>query len=126
MTQFPNRILGIQGLRAIAVLLVVTYHLGLPVGAGFIGVDVFFVISGFVITAMILRQSLTSQRLNFGAFWAGRVRRLLPALSVMVLMTVVLATLFASPIQGQADTGVTGLAASAWVSNGVLAFLGAG
>ncbi len=117
---------GIQGLRAVAIILVVVYHLGLPFGAGFIGVDVFFVISGFVITRMVLRRSASTNRLSLGAFWGGRVRRLLPALAVTVVLTVIGAALFTSPIRGQSGTGITGIAASLWSSNGYLAFMGAG
>jgi peptidoglycan/LPS O-acetylase OafA/YrhL len=58
---------GIQGLRAVAVGLVVAFHAGLPVSGGFIGVDMFFVISGFVITAMLLRQLQVTARLKFGS-----------------------------------------------------------
>ncbi|MDN5745890.1 MAG: acyltransferase family protein, partial [Nocardioidaceae bacterium] len=83
MAEGRARIVAIQGLRAVAVLLVVGFHLGLPVGAGFIGVDIFFVISGFVITRMIFNQTADSRRLRLKAFWAGRIRRLLPALAAM-------------------------------------------
>lgn len=121
-----SKIIAIQGLRAVAVLLVVAYHLGLPIGSGFIGVDVFFVISGFVITRMIFRQTDSSKRLDLKAFWAGRIRRLLPALAAMVVLTAVLASILTSPVGAQPATAMTGIAASAWVSNGMLAFLGSG
>ncbi len=70
----------IQGLRAVAVLAVVIYHIW-PTAApgGFVGVDVFFVISGFLITAHLLREVERSGRVQLGAFWARRIRRLLPA-----------------------------------------------
>jgi peptidoglycan/LPS O-acetylase OafA/YrhL len=78
----------IQGLRAIAVLLVVFYHADVPyVRAGYVGVDVFFVISGFLITGGLLREVATTGRISFVAFYAGRTRRLLLPAAVMVLVT---------------------------------------
>ena len=68
----------IQGLRAVAVLMVVAFHAGLDIPGGFTGVDVFFVISGFVITAMLLRELGRSGHLSFSSFYARRVRRILP------------------------------------------------
>ena len=56
----------IQGLRAIAVLMVVSFHAGLPTPGGFVGVDVFFVISGFVITAMLMREWSREGRIRLG------------------------------------------------------------
>ncbi len=80
----------VDGLRAIAVLLVVVFHFALlPLGeAGFVGVDVFFVISGFLVTA-ILRQQIEGGGFALGAFYAGRVRRLAPALCAVLLATLV-------------------------------------
>ena len=63
-----HRRLDIQGLRAIAVLMVVAFHAGLPLPGGFIGVDVFFVISGFVITAMLNRQWVRDGYIRLGSF----------------------------------------------------------
>ncbi|MDR7085708.1 peptidoglycan/LPS O-acetylase OafA/YrhL [Aeromicrobium panaciterrae] len=106
-----------------AVLLVVLYHVGAPIGAGFIGVDVFFVISGFVITRLVLSRSASTMRLSLRDFWAGRVRRLAPALGVAILLTLLLSVPFASPVGVQGDTGVTGIASVAWLANIVLATL---
>ena len=83
----------IQALRAVAVLLVVVYHFfpsALP--GGFIGVDVFFVISGFLITAHLLREIDRSGRISLGAFWARRARRILPA-ALFTLLCCALATI---------------------------------
>jgi peptidoglycan/LPS O-acetylase OafA/YrhL len=78
----------IQGLRALAVLAVVLYHLWPNrLGGGFVGVDVFFAISGFLITAHLLREVRSTGRLSLSRFWARRVRRLLPA-SLLVLVAV--------------------------------------
>ena len=78
----------IQGLRAIAVLLVVLYHAGIPgLTGGFVGVDVFFVISGFLITRQLDREVEKSGRLHFGKFYARRIRRLLPIATVVVIAT---------------------------------------
>ncbi|HXH35392.1 MAG TPA: acyltransferase family protein [Plantibacter sp.] len=82
----------LQGLRAVAVALVVLFHLRPElVPGGFIGVDVFFAISGFLITAHVLREVETSGSVRLGRFWARRARRLLPA-----ALTVLLATMIAS------------------------------
>lgn len=78
----------IQGLRAVAVLLVLAFHAGVPyVTGGFVGVDVFFVISGFLITGLMLREIERTGRLSLGRFWARRVRRLLPATAVVLAAT---------------------------------------
>ena len=84
----------IQGLRGIAVLLVVAYHARLPhVSSGFIGVDVFFVISGFVITAMLCRELEGSGRISLPRFYARRAKRLLPALAVVLVVVTFLGSL---------------------------------
>ena len=80
----------IQGLRAIAVALVLVYHLSpaaLP--GGYVGVDVFFVISGFLITGQLLREAEGSGRIDLPRFWARRARRLLPAALVVLAVTLV-------------------------------------
>ncbi|MES2172130.1 MAG: acyltransferase family protein [Actinomycetota bacterium] len=91
MTPTPLRptahLAGLDGLRAIAVLAVILYHLSpgaLP--GGFVGVDIFFVISGFLITGLLLRERTETGRIRLGAFWTRRARRLLPALAVLVLV----------------------------------------
>ncbi|KRP63122.1 acyltransferase family protein [Pseudomonas trivialis] len=79
----------IDGLRAVAVLAVVLFHFGVPgVTGGFVGVDVFFVISGFLITSIIWRERQAG-RFSFVEFWARRARRILPALFVMIVATLV-------------------------------------
>ncbi|MET0811637.1 MAG: acyltransferase family protein, partial [Microbacterium sp.] len=81
-----RRYAGLDGLRAIAVTLVVGYHLFPPavLPGGFVGVDVFFVISGFLITTLLLREHAATGRIRLGAFWIRRARRLLPALALVV------------------------------------------
>lgn len=78
----------IEGLRAIAVLAVVLYHAGITsLHGGFIGVDVFFVISGFLITSQLLKEIGRSGTVDLAQFWARRARRLLPAVSTMLAVT---------------------------------------
>src|SRR6185295_18203516 len=78
----------IEGLRAVAVLLVVLYHAGVPaITGGYIGVDVFFVISGFLITSLLLRELAASGRISIVGFYARRFIRLLPATTVVILAT---------------------------------------
>lgn len=80
-----QRFTGLDGLRAVAVTLVVAYHVfpSLRLGAGYVGVDVFFVISGFLITSLLLRRS-TGGLGGIADFWRRRARRLLPALALAV------------------------------------------
>jgi peptidoglycan/LPS O-acetylase OafA/YrhL len=106
----------VQGLRALAVLLVVAVHAGLPVPAGFVGVDVFFVISGFVITGLILRK-LDAGQFSLAEFYVRRIKRLLPALIVMLLAVLVLSFLLESPLGPQQTTAKTAAAAVMIIAN---------
>ena len=84
----------IDGLRAFAVLPIVLFHLGMDwIDGGYIGVDVFFVISGYLITSIVARE-LDEGRFTFRGFWARRVRRILPALSVVCAATLAFTALF--------------------------------
>ena len=89
----------IEGLRAVAVVAVVLYHARLlGVRGGFVGVDVFFVVSGFLITRLILGELARNGRLALGAFWARRARRLLPAAALVVVATAFGTHLFLPPL----------------------------
>lgn len=84
----------IDGLRAIAIILVVADHVGIPgASGGFIGVDIFFVISGFLITSLLFDEMVTQGRIALGTFYARRVRRLMPAGLLVVLVTLLLGAL---------------------------------
>lgn len=88
-----------QGLRAIAVLLVVLYHSGVEtLSGGFIGVDAFFVISGFLITTHLLESLAADGRISFPAFYARRARRILPAALLVALLTTIAAWLWMPPL----------------------------
>jgi peptidoglycan/LPS O-acetylase OafA/YrhL len=78
----------IDGLRAIAVLSVLIFHAGLGLPGGFVGVDVFFVISGYLITGIIIRE-LSDGRFTMANFWARRIRRILPASTVVTVVALV-------------------------------------
>ena len=89
----------IQGLRAIAVLLVVLFHSGVEtLSGGYVGVDVFFVISGFLITTHLLETLARDGRISFGAFYAKRARRILPAALLVATLTLVAAWIWMSPL----------------------------
>ncbi|WP_174873693.1 acyltransferase family protein [Vogesella oryzae] len=78
----------IDGLRAIAVLAVIAYHIGIPgLSGGFVGVDIFFVISGYLISGLLQQELLAHGRVQFAAFFARRIRRLGPALVLVTLCT---------------------------------------
>jgi len=113
--------LDIQGLRAIAVLVVVAFHAGLPMPGGFVGVDIFFVISGFVITAMLLRERESLGRVRWGRFYARRFKRLTPALALTVGLVLLGSLVFDSPLGNQRETALTGLGAMLLVANIVIA-----
>ncbi|WP_291993417.1 acyltransferase family protein [Candidatus Accumulibacter sp. ACC003] len=92
----------IDGLRAIAIIAVVFYHAGFPgFSGGFVGVDVFFVISGFLITAQLFNEAAASGRVSLSAFYARRVRRLMPAGLLVVAVTLVLGGLFMPPVSDE-------------------------
>jgi peptidoglycan/LPS O-acetylase OafA/YrhL len=115
-----SRRADIQGLRAVAILFVVMFHAGLPMPGGFVGVDVFFVISGFVIASMLRREWERTGRIRFGNFYARRFRRLTPALAVMVSVVAISSTLIVSPFGTQQVTGQTGLGAMLLFANVVI------
>jgi len=114
----------IDGLRTVAVLPVVAFHLGISyMPGGFAGVDVFFVISGFLITRIIFGE-LESGTFSLTAFYVRRVRRLIPALFVVMLATLIAAYLWFLP-EDMANTGKSTIAAALFASN-ILFFLDAG
>lgn len=111
----PPRFRGdIDGLRAIAIVLIIGFHVELPgFAGGFVGVDVFFVISGYLITRNLLREE---RRVELMRFWAKRIRRLVPALSLMVLVTLLAAAVILPAID-IAQVAKEGVAAAVYVSN---------
>ena len=89
----------LEGLRGIAILLVLAFHAGIPgIGGGFIGVDVFYVLSGFLITGLLLRERERTGRISLRAFYARRARRILPAAAAILVVTLVAAALVISPL----------------------------
>ncbi|MCC5953310.1 MAG: acyltransferase [Acidimicrobiia bacterium] len=106
----------VQVLRGIAVLIVVLFHADIVAPGGFVGVDVFFVISGFVIGRILVRSLSSEGRVSFRTFYARRARRLLPALAVLLGATVVLSPLLA-PIGADGVTSATAVAAALFSAN---------
>jgi peptidoglycan/LPS O-acetylase OafA/YrhL len=107
---------ALDGIRAVAVGLVLAEHGGIPgVPGGFLGVDVFFVLSGFLITSLLLDELGDSGRIALAGFWIRRARRLLPALIVMVMAVVAGRTLF--PSDATATLRDDAVAAFFWVAN---------
>jgi peptidoglycan/LPS O-acetylase OafA/YrhL len=107
----------IEGLRAIAVCLVVLYHAGVPfLRGGFIGVDIFFVLSGYLITGLLAKELDSSGTIDLPRFYARRVRRLLPALSLVVVVVCLIQIIVASPI-AQIEVLKAALATTFYCSN---------
>jgi peptidoglycan/LPS O-acetylase OafA/YrhL len=107
---------ALDGIRAIAVGLVLAEHGGIPgVSGGFLGVDVFFVLSGFLITSLLLDELGSTGRIALAGFWIRRARRLLPALIVMVLAVVAARASF--PPEATTSLRDDAVAAFFWVAN---------
>ncbi|CAN5608694.1 SGNH hydrolase domain-containing protein [soil metagenome] len=116
----------IEGLRAIAVVIVVLFHARLgPFEGGFIGVDVFFVVSGFLITSLLLREAEAHGKVSLSAFWARRARRLLPASLVVIVATLIAARVLLNPLD-QRDITDDAFAATFFAVNFVFGFLRVG
>ena len=113
-------ILEIQGLRAVAALLVVLFHARLSSG-GFIGVDIFYVISGYLITGLLLREVEKSGRISFVKFFARRIKRLLPS-SFLVLFTTAIASFFIMPSSARSTLGRDVVAGALYISNYLFAY----
>ena len=114
------RVLQIQGLRAFAAIVVTLFHARLVPG-GFIGVDIFYVISGYLITGLILREIESSGRLNLAVFYQRRIKRLLPT-SVFVLFSTALVGWFVLPAITRDALGRDLFAAAAYISNYLFAW----
>jgi peptidoglycan/LPS O-acetylase OafA/YrhL len=114
------RILQIQGLRAVAALLVTIFHARLMPG-GFIGVDIFYVISGYLITGLIIREIDKTGRLDLNEFYQRRIKRLLPT-SVFVLFITAIVGMFVLPAITRDALGRDLFAAAAYVSNYLFAW----
>jgi peptidoglycan/LPS O-acetylase OafA/YrhL len=118
-----GRIGAVDGLRAFAVAGVIAFHFGIGVPGGFLGVDLFFVISGYVITRLLLIEWQRTGSLGWGRFWGRRARRLLPAVMVVLVAVQVWLWLGAVP-DLRATTDAQTVAALTYVSNWYAIFAG--
>jgi peptidoglycan/LPS O-acetylase OafA/YrhL len=107
----------IEGLRAVAVFSVVLFHAEVPgLGGGYIGVDVFFVISGFLITGLLWREVSTTGSVRLHRFYGARARRLLPASATVGVLTAIGSAVLLPPLQARAVFG-DGIASALYVGN---------
>lgn len=107
----------IEGLRAVAVTAVVLFHAGIPgVTGGFVGVDVFFIISGFLITGMLWREAGSSGTVSLRRFWGARARRLLPASATVGVVTMIASAFILSPLQVK-NVAIDAITSALYVSN---------
>jgi peptidoglycan/LPS O-acetylase OafA/YrhL len=107
----------IEGLRAVAIVAVVLFHAEVPgVGGGFTGVDVFFVISGFLITRLLWREVSTAGTVRLRRFYGARARRLLPASAAVGVVTVIASAVLLPPLQARTVFG-DGIACALYVGN---------
>jgi peptidoglycan/LPS O-acetylase OafA/YrhL len=110
----------IEGLRAVAILTVLAHHAGMPLHGGFIGVDIFFVISGFLITGLLVNELWSTGTISWSRFVGRRIRRLLPA-AVLVLVATSFVSYFVVPGLRRREIGVDIAASAAYVVNWVFA-----
>jgi len=116
---------GLDGLRAIAVTAVLVYHANHEwLSGGFLGVEVFFVISGYLITLLLLSEKERTGRVRLGQFWMRRARRLLPALFVMMAALAIYMSLFKQDPMGQARGDLLG--GTFYISNWYQIWVGQG
>ena len=115
-TRSLPHVAALDGVRAIAVTAVLLFHAGVPgVPGGFLGVDLFFVLSGFLITSLLLRELSGTGHIDLGRFWVRRARRLLPAAFLVIAVSLVVAAIF---LPGEAArTRADALASFVYVNN---------
>jgi len=113
--------LDVQGLRAIAVFAVVLFHAGIILPGGFVGVDMFFVISGFVITLTLIRTAEKTGKISLTRFYLRRFRRLAPALAAVIVFTLVASAFVLSPLGTQQNAALTALSAAVSLGNVAIA-----
>ncbi|WP_246229674.1 acyltransferase family protein [Bradyrhizobium cytisi] len=107
----------IEGLRAIAVLSVIGFHYGVPwLTGGFVGVDIFFVISGYLISQLLLRELNGTGTIDFVAFYGRRARRLLPAALLVTVATLIVSYFVLSPLE-QKEIAKSAAASSVFATN---------
>jgi len=107
----------VQGMRAIAILLALVYHAGVPAfTGGYVGIEVFFVISGFVITGLLLREREGTGRTSLRSFYGRRARRIIPAATLVIIVTVIVSYHSLGPFVGH-TTAVDGQWASLFLAN---------
>ena len=119
-------VIHVQYLRAFAVVGVLLFHMGLPIfSSGYFGVDVFFVISGFVITRSLLNERKAEGSISLKNFWGKRVRRLAPALTVVIIFTLVLGLFLYPTFQQFFPVALTAFAGGIAAANVPIAFFSA-
>jgi peptidoglycan/LPS O-acetylase OafA/YrhL len=107
----------VQGMRAIAILLAIVYHAGLPgFSGGYVGIEVFFVISGFVITGLLLREREATGLTSIRTFYGRRARRIIPAATLVIIVTVIVTYHSLGPLIGH-ETAVDGQWAALFLAN---------
>jgi peptidoglycan/LPS O-acetylase OafA/YrhL len=113
----------VQVLRAAAVLLVVGYHAGLKIPSGFLGVDIFFVISGFVISRALLNELTNNHKINISSFYWKRYKRLMPNLTIMLLFVFIFSLITLSPLGPIQNVSITGIGSLFSLANVVIAYV---
>ncbi len=107
----------VQGMRAIAILLALVYHAGVPgFSGGYVGIEVFFVISGFVITGLLLREREGTGHTSLRSFYGRRARRIIPAATLVIIVTVIVTYHSLGPLIGH-ETAVDGQWAALFLAN---------